>query len=134
MADAAARQTLMVVLPSLGARLQRRRRRCVHVVCIYLLFIYLSFDFILTSDVDNCKYDLDHSVLNTMVMPCDLGRSLANIYGSSVVWLENTGMSTQRICYLYFILVGIKITLMTQHELRWGPDLHIETTILRSYL
>ena len=46
--------------------------------------------------------------LNTAVMPCDLGRSWANIYGSSVGWLESTRMSKQPI-YLLFILEGIKI-------------------------
>ena len=35
----------------------------------------------------------------TKVMPCDLDQSWANIYGSSVGWLENTRMSTQPICY-----------------------------------
>jgi hypothetical protein len=34
-------------------------------------------------------------------LPCDLGRSWANIYGSSVGRLENTRLSTQHICYLY---------------------------------
>ena len=33
-------------------------------------------------------------------MPCDLGRSLANIYGSSVAYLENTRLSTQPFCYI----------------------------------
>ena len=33
-------------------------------------------------------------VLNTVVMPCDLGQSWDNIYGSSVGWLENKRMST----------------------------------------
>jgi hypothetical protein len=28
-----------------------------------------------------------------VVLPCDLGRSWANIYGSSVGWLENTRIS-----------------------------------------
>jgi hypothetical protein len=31
-------------------------------------------------------------------MPCDLGRSWASIYGSSVGWLENTRMSTVGPC------------------------------------
>ena len=31
-------------------------------------------------------------------MPCDLGCSWANIYGSSVGWLENTRISMQPIC------------------------------------
>ena len=35
-------------------------------------------------------------------MPCDFGRSWANIYGISVGWLENTRISTQPICYLYW--------------------------------
>ena len=35
-------------------------------------------------------------------MPCDLGQSLSNIYGSSEDWLENTRMSTQPICCLYW--------------------------------
>ena len=34
------------------------------------------------------------------VLKCDLGRSWANISGSSVGWVENTRMSTQPICYL----------------------------------
>ena len=39
------------------------------------------------------------------VKPCPtfrFGWSWANIYGSSVGWLENTRMSTQPICYLYW--------------------------------
>ena len=40
--------------------------------------------------------------LDTVAMPCYLGRSWANIYGSSVGWLENTRMSMQTICYLYW--------------------------------
>ena len=52
-------------------------------------------------------------------MPCDLGRSWANIYGSSVGYLKNTRNTT----YLLSILEGIKITLITQNELMWGPGL-----------
>ena len=40
--------------------------------------------------------------LNTVVTPIDLGRCCAKIYGCSVDWLENTGMSTQPICHLYW--------------------------------
>ena len=36
--------------------------------------------------------------INTVIMSCDLGRSWASIYGSSVGWLENTRMSKQPIC------------------------------------
>ena len=39
---------------------------------------------------------------NTVVMPCDLSLSRANLYGSSVGWLENKRMSMQPICYLYW--------------------------------
>jgi hypothetical protein len=39
---------------------------------------------------------------SAVVMPCDFDWSWANIYGSSVGWLENTSMSTQPICYLYW--------------------------------
>ena len=33
--------------------------------------------------------------LDTVVIPCDLSRSWANSYGSSIGWLENTRISTQ---------------------------------------
>ena len=40
-------------------------------------------------------------------MPCNLGWSQANIYGSSVGWLENTKISIQPICYLNWKLIKI---------------------------
>ena len=51
-------------------------------------------------------------------MPCDLGWSQANIYGSSIGWIENTRMYAT---YLLFRLEGIKIAL---HELSLGPGLN----------
>ena len=44
-----------------------------------------------------------------VVMPCDLGRSWANIYGNSVGRLENTRMSMHNVNYLLFVLEGIKV-------------------------
>ena len=51
--------------------------------------------------------DIQLLSLNTVVMPCDFGQSWANIYGSSIGWLENTRMST------LFMLEGIKIVEIT---------------------
>ena len=42
--------------------------------------------------------------LNAVVMPCDLGWSWANIYGSSVGWLENT--KNVNATYLLPIYIG----------------------------
>ena len=53
--------------------------------------------------VINFEVRIENSIVlkNTVAMlVCDLGWSRANIYGSSVGWLENTRMSTQPICYL----------------------------------
>ena len=64
-----------------------------------LLIIVFS---VLPTDTKPAKisYSVPQS-LNTMAMPCDLGRSCAKIYGSSVGLLENTNMSTQPIFHLY---------------------------------
>ena len=53
--------------------------------------------------VKNSKNDSEYydHVQYRVVPRRDLGWSWANIYGSSVGWLENTRMSTQPICYLY---------------------------------
>ena len=50
-------------------------------------------------DLVRSKYFSAKQSLDTMVMPCDLGWSWANIYGSAVGWLENTRMSMQPIWY-----------------------------------